>query len=463
MLKTQTYIDRRKKLVESVSSGLLLFLGNDESPMNYEDNPFDFRQDSSFLYFFGLDLPGLAAIIDVETGREIVFGDDISVEMTVWMGPQQPLIEKCEMAGIKELWPYSKLQDYLEQATSEKIHFLPPYRGENKIKIQDLLAINPHKQPEMASLDFIKAVINQRNYKSSEEMVEMHEAARITAEMHLAAMKYARPGMKEYEIVGKVIEVARSHQGMLSFPVICTINGQTLHNHFYGNTLKSGDMLLLDAGAENKNHYAGDYSHSFPVDRQFSADQKEIYNISLNAHKAAVDKVAPGVTMKAVHFAAAGSIVNDLKSLGVMKGNTEEAVVSGAHALFFQCGTGHMIGLDVHDMEDLGEQYVGYSNPEEKETELFGLKSLRLGRVLEPGFVITIEPGIYFNPLLIEMWKSEQRFAEFIDYNQTVKFQHRGGYRSEEMFLITPTGKELVGKDVPKEVAEVEAVRSESI
>ena len=305
----------------------------------------------SFLYFFGLDLPGLAAIIDVETGREIVFGDDISVEMTVWMGPQQPLIEKCEMAGIKELWPYSKLQDYLEQATSGKIHFLPPYRGENKIKIQDLLAINPHKQPEMASLDFIKAVINQRNYKSSEEMVEMHEAARITAEMHLAAMKYARPGMKEYEIVGKVIEVARSHQGMLSFPVICTINGQTLHNHFYGNTLKSGDMLLLDAGAENKNHYAGDYSHSFPVDRQFSADQKEIYNISLNAHKAAVYKVAPGVTMKAVHFAAAGSIVNDLKSLGVMKGNTEEAVVSGAHALFFQCGTGHMIGLDVHDME----------------------------------------------------------------------------------------------------------------
>ena len=292
-------------------------------------------------------------------------------------------------------------------------------------------------------------------------MVEMHEAATITAEMHLAAMKYAKPGMKEFEVVGKVIEVARSHQGMLSFPVICTINGQTLHNHYYGNTLKSGDMLLLDAGAENKNHYAGDYSHSFPVDRQFSAKQKEIYNISLNAHKAAVDKVALGVTMKAVHFAAAASIVNDLKSLGLMKGDTEEAVVSGAHALFFQCGTGHMIGLDVHDMEDLGEQYVGYSNPEEKETELFGLKSLRLGRELEAGFVITIEPGIYFNPLLIEMWKAEQRFSEFINYEQAQKFQHRGGYRSEEMFLITPTGKELVGKDVPKEISDIEAIRSD--
>jgi Xaa-Pro aminopeptidase len=381
--------------------------------------------------------------------------------MTVWMGPQQPLIEKCELAGIKELLPYAKLQDYVDQAKSRKIHFLPPYRGENKIKFQDLLGIKPHKQPEMASLDFIKAVVNQRNYKSSEEMIEMNEAATITAEMHRAAMKFARPGMKEYEVVGKVIEVARSHQGMLSFPVICTINGQTLHNHYYGNTLKSGDMLLLDAGAENKNHYAGDYSHSFPVDRQFSADQKEIYNISLNAHKAAVDKVAPGVTMKAVHFAAAASIVNDLKSLGLMKGNTEEAVVSGAHALFFQCGTGHMIGLDVHDMEDLGEQYVGYANPKEKETGLFGLKSLRLGRELEPGFVITIEPGIYFNPLLIEMWKAEQRFSEFINYEQAQKFQHRGGYRSEEMFLITPTGKELVGKDVPKEISDIEAIRSD--
>jgi Xaa-Pro aminopeptidase len=463
MLKIQTYLERRKKLIESFNSGLLLFLGNDESPMNYQDNPFDFRQDSSFLYFFGLDLPGLAAIIDIDQGREIIFGDDISVEMTVWMGSQQPLIEKCELAGIKELLPYAKLQEYVDQAKSRKIHFLPPYRGENMIKIQDLLAINPHKQSELASLDFIKEVINQRNYKSSEEMIEMHEAATITAEMHLTAMKFARPGMKEYEVAGKVIEVARSHNGMLSFPVICTINGQTLHNHYYGNTLKSGDMLLLDAGAENKNHYAGDYSHSFPVDQKFTQEQKEIYNISLNAHKAAVDKVAPGTKMKDVHFAAAASIVEDLKLLGLMKGDTQEAVVSGAYALFFQCGTGHMIGLDVHDMEDLGEQYVGYANPKEKETELFGLKSLRLGRVLEPGFVITIEPGIYFNPLLIEMWKAEQRFTEFINYDKAEDFQHRGGYRSEEMFLITSTGKELVGKDVPKEVAEVEAIRSESI
>ena len=459
MLKTQTYIDRRKKLIESIDSGLLLFLGNDESPMNYADNPFDYRQDSSFLYFFGLDIPGLAAVIDVDEGREIVFGDDISVEMTVWMGPQQPLIEKCERGGVKELMPDSNLAEFLSQAKTRKIHYLPPYRGENSLKLQDLLGINHHHQSESASQEFIQAIVNQRIYKSAEEMIEMHEAATITAEMHLAAMKSARPGMKEYEVVGKVIEVARAHNGMLAFPVICTINGQTLHNHYYGNTLKSGDMLLLDAGAENKNYYAGDYSHSFPIDKKFTEEQKEIYNIALNAHKAAVDKVNPGIPMKDVHFAAAGSIVNDLKTLGLMQGDTEEAVISGAYALFFQCGTGHMIGLDVHDMEDLGEQYVGYAKPEDKETELFGLKSLRLGRELEPGFVITIEPGIYFNPQLIAMWKAENRFAQFINYKKAQEYQHRGGYRSEEEFLITQDGKELVGKDVPKEINDIEAIR----
>ncbi len=460
MLRTQTYIDRRKKLIESMDSGILLFLGNDESPMNYEDNTFDYRQDSTFLYFFGLDLPGLAAIIDVDEDRTIIFGDDISVDMTVWMGPQEPLAEKCERVGITEILPYPELSPFIDKSKNRHIHFLPPYRGENKLKVQDLLNINHHHQPDEASLSLIQAVIKQRNYKSPEEMVEMHEAASITAEMHLEAMRFARPGMKEYEVVGRVIDVARSHNGMLAFPVICTINGQTLHNHYYGNTLKSGDMLLLDTGAENKNHYAGDYSHSFPVDNKFTEQQKEIYNISLKAHKAVVDKVAPGVTMKDVHFAAAGSIVDDLKALGMMKGNTEEAVVSGAYALFFQCGTGHMIGLDVHDMEDLGEQYVGYTNPEEKEMELFGLKSLRLGRELEPGFVITIEPGIYFNPQLIAMWKSEKRFAGFINYSEAEKYQHRGGYRSEEEFLITEDGKELVGKDVPKEIDDIEAMRS---
>jgi len=459
MLKTQTYIDRRQKLIESIDSGILLFLGNDESPMNYLDNTFDYRQDSSFLYFWGLDVPGLAAIIDIDEGKEIVFGDEISVEMTVCMGIQQPLLEKCEQAGVKELVSYSKLVEYINQAKNRKIHFLPPYRGENMIKIQDLLGINHQQQHEMASLEFIKSIIAQRNYKSAEEMIEMHEAATITAEMHLEAMKYAKPGMQEYEIVGKVIEVARSYNGMLSFPVICTINGQTLHNHYYGNTLKNGDMLLLDAGAENKNHYAGDYSHSFPVDPKFTDAQKEIYTISLNAHKAAVAMANPGVAMKEVHYAAAGSIVDDLKALGLMKGDTREAVVAGAHALFFQCGTGHMIGLDAHDMEDLGEQYVGYVRPEEKETQLFGLKSLRLGRELEPGFVITIEPGIYFNPQLIAMWKAEQRFSEFINYEQAEKFQHRGGYRSEEIYMITTDGKELVGKDVPKEIKDIEAIR----
>lgn len=403
MFSKETYIKRRNKLKSDVKSGILLFLGNDESGMNYADNTYHFRQDSTFLYFFGSDYAGLNAIVDIDENREIIFGNELTIDHIVWMGTQPTIKEKSEHVGINETAPTSQLKDYLQSAMAKgrQIHYLPPYRPEHQIKLFELLNVVPSQANTGQSIDFVKAVVNQRNYKSNEEIVLIEDSVNITADMHLAAMKMARAGMKESEVAAAVQQVAIAAGGQLSFPVIATINGQTLHNHYHGNTLKSGDLFLLDCGAENSMHYAGDMSSTFPVDKTFTTRQKEIYQIALNAHEAAIDMLAPGVMFKDVHLKAGRTIAEGMKDMGFMKGDLDEAVQQGAHALFFQCGLGHMMGMDVHDMENLGEVYVGY-NGEPKSTQ-FGLKSLRLGRELEENFVLTIEPGIYFIPELISM------------------------------------------------------------
>ncbi len=460
MFSKQTYINRRKQLKTDLKSGILLFLGNDESGMNYADNTYHYRQDSTFLYFFGSDYAGLNAIIDIDENREIIFGDELTIDHIVWMGTQPTIKEKSEAVGINETAPAQELKSYLEKAVKQgkQIHYLPPYRPEHQIKLFDLVQVHPNIAAKNASVEFINAVVNQRNYKSTEEIIQIEEAVNITANMHLAAMKMARPGMKESEIAAAVQEIAIGAGGQLSFPVIATINGQTLHNHYHGNTLKSGDMVLLDCGAENTMHYAGDMSSTFPVDKTFTTRQKEIYQIALNAHEAAIDMLAPRVKFKDVHLKAGLTIAEGMKEMGLMKGNLDEAIRQGAHALFFQCGLGHMMGMDVHDMENLGEVYVGY-NGEAKSTQ-FGLKSLRLGRELEENFVLTIEPGIYFIPELIDMWKAENRFSEFINYDKVVQYKDFGGCRNEEDFLITKDGARLLGKPIPKTIEEVEAQRS---
>jgi Xaa-Pro aminopeptidase len=460
MFSKETYINRRNKLKADVKSGILLFLGNDECGMNYADNTYHFRQDSTFLYFFGSDYAGLNAIIDIDENREIIFGDELTIDHIVWMGSQPTIKEKSQAVGISETAPMSDLKPYLDNAAvkARTIHHLPPYRPEHQIKLLDLLQLHPKIAAKNASLPFIQAVVNQRNYKSSEEIIQLEEAVNITAEMHLAAMRIARPGMKESEIAAAVQQVAIATGGQLSFPVIATINGQTLHNHYHGNTLKSGDMLLLDCGAENAMHYAGDMSSTFPVDKTFTTRQKEIYQIALNAHNAAIDQLQPGVKFKDVHLTACRTIAEGMKQMGFMKGDLDDAIRQGAHALFFQCGTGHMMGMDVHDMENLGEVCVGYNG--EAKSSQFGLKSLRLGRELEPGFVLTIEPGIYFIPELIDMWKAEKRFEQFINYDKVVQYKDFGGCRNEEDFLITTDGARLLGKPIPKSIADVERERS---
>ncbi|WP_280764989.1 aminopeptidase P family protein [Parabacteroides sp. PFB2-10] len=457
MFAKETYVARRAKLKQTLGSGLLLFLGNDESGMNYADNTYHYRQDSTFLYFFGLSYAGLNAIIDVDNDREIIFGDELTIDAIVWMGTQPTLKEKSEAAGITEVRPYKEIADYLKAAQAKKqpIHYLPVYRPEHQIKLQDWLGIYPGT--EKPSVEFIYGVANQRNYKTEEEIIELEKACNVTADMHIEAMKAVRPGMLEAEIAAIVAQTALKNDYQLSFPIIATINGQTLHNHYHGNRIKSGDMLLLDAGAETPMGYCGDMSSTIPADKQFTTRQREIYDIQVASHEAAVAALRPGVNFEEVYDLSLTVIMDGLKELGFVKGDTKEAVKAGAAALFMPCGLGHMMGMDVHDMENLGEVYVGY-NGRAKSTQ-FGRKSLRLGRELEPGFVLTIEPGIYFIPELIDMWHSEKRFAEFINYDKVETYRGFSGLRNEEDYLITADGARLLGKKIPLHAEEVEALR----
>lgn len=459
MFQAEVYVQRRKILCEKIGAGLILFFGNDESPMNYSDNTYHFRQHSSFLYYFGIDFPSLAAIIDVDNDRQIIFGDDYTIDDIVWRGPQPTISERASHSGITETQPLVKLFTILKEAQASRkvIHFLPPYRPENKIKLLRYLNIRPDEVNLNSSSDLVRAVISQREIKSAEEIAEIEKAVDLSVDMHVMAMKIARPGMTEAQIAAKVYEVVLAQNCNLSFPIIATVNGQTLHNHSHQNILKEGDLFLLDAGAETQMHYAGDLSSTFPVSRRFEERQKAIYQISLKAHEAAITTIAPGTNFREVHLAACLSIATSMKEIGLMKGDVSDAVAEGAHALFFPCGTGHMMGLDVHDMEDLGEVWVGYNG--EPKSMQFGLKSLRLGKQLLSGHVFTIEPGIYFIPELIDLWQSEGRFNDFLVWNEIEKFRNFGGIRNEEDFLITETGCRVLGKPKPKTISEVESLR----
>ena len=461
MFHQNTYIERRKTLKEKVGKGLLLFFGNDESPMNYTDNPYHFRQDSTFLYYFGIQQPGLTAVIDIDNDREIIFGNEYTVEDFVWMGPQRTIVEKANACGVKTVQPLMELEVFIKSAKQkgQTIHFLPLYRPENKIKLQELIEIAPKVVATKFSIDLVKAVVSQREIKTNEEIAEITKAVDISVDMHLAAMQFTKPGMTEAQVTAEIHKVALAADGNISFPIIATKNGQTLHNHYHGNTINEGDLFLLDAGYENEMSYAGDLSSTIPVSRKFTSEQKEIYKLTLDAHQAAIDSLGLGIPFRNAHLAACTTIFDGLKSMGLCKGNTSDAIEAGAHALFFPCGTGHMMGLDVHDMEDLGEVWVGYGG-EAKSTQ-FGLKSLRLAKPLQTGHVFTIEPGIYFIPELIDQWRAKNKFNDFIIWNKVDNYRNFGGIRNEEDFVMTKNGVQLLGKQKPKTIEEIEAIRSE--
>jgi len=442
MFEKSVYTARRARLAKEVGDGVLLFLGNALVGMNYRDNEYAFRQDSSFLYFFGLDQAGLAAVIDIDAGEEVIFGDELTIDDIVWTGTMPSLAETARLVGVEKTEPLAALKGRL---SGRKVRFLPPYRGDHQVWLQALLGIAPEEQAVRADEAFIKAVVDMRIHKTPEEVAAIEEAVDISTRMHLISYRMARPGVHEAEIAAAVLQEATCRPGCgLAFPTIATTAGQVLHNHGFVHTLKAGDMFLLDAGAENHLHYAGDLSSSMPVNDRFDERQELIYNICLKSFYAAVDQLYPGNPYRKAHLAAAETIAAGMVDLGLMKGNPRDIAESGAYALVFPCGTGHMMGLDVHDMENLGEQFVGYTGGEVKSKQ-FGFKSLRLSRPLEPGFVFTVEPGIYFMPELIDYWKAEGRFKEFINYDKFEAWKGFGGLRNELDYLITEDGCRLLG------------------
>ncbi|MCK3683506.1 aminopeptidase P family protein [Maribellus sp. YY47] len=459
MFGKSTYIERRKTLKAKVGKGLILFFGNDESSMNYTDNTYHYRQDSTFLYYFGSSHPGLAAVIDVDNDTETIFGNDYTIDDIVWMGPQPTIADRAAKCGVSSVKPLSQLEDVVSKSkkSGQALHFLPLYRPENKIKLLELAGVQPKDVVAKYSLELVKAVVSQREIKTAEELEQINRAVDVSVDMHVAAMKFAQPGMSEAEVAAEIHKVALAAGGSISFPIIATINGQTLHNHYHGNIIKEGDLFLVDAGYENELFYAGDLSSTFPVSRKFTSEQKEIYEITLTAHQAAIDALGYQKAFRDAHIAACSAIFDGMKAIGFTKGNTADAVEAGAHALFFPCGTGHMMGLDVHDMEDLGEVWVGYDG--QPKSTLFGLKSLRLAKPLQAGHVFTIEPGIYFIPELIDLWSGQGKFNEFINWDKVKTYRNFGGIRNEEDFVMTENGAKLLGKPKPKTVDEVEALR----
>jgi len=457
MFPREIYVRRRETLRKSVKTGLLLFLGNEESPMNYPANQYMFRQDSSFLYYWGLDAPGLAAVMDVDSGTEILFGDDPTVADIVWTGPQPLLRNKAESVGVPQAMPTAALAEIVSAVVqrSRAVHYLPPYRPENILKIEKLLGIHPSFVKGYASVEFTKAVVAQRSIKAPDEIAEIEKAIDITSEMQTYAMNAARAGMIEREIAGALHGIALARGGDLAFPIIFSVHGETLHNHYHGNVMQNGNIVVNDCGAESGLHYAGDLTRTFPVSGKFTDRQKDLYRIVLDAQEKALGAIKPGVPHRDIHLLACRTLASGLKEIGLMKGDVEEAVAAGAHAMFFQCGLGHMMGLDVHDMEDLGEQHVGYEGMQRNPQ--FGICYLRLAKPLRPGFVITTEPGIYIIPELIDQWKAEHKNAQFIDYDLLERYRDFGGIRIEDDVLVTETGCRVLGKPVPKTIAAVEA------
>lgn len=462
LFEKQVYTNRRQVLKQAMANnGLVVLMGNEDSSMNYKDNTYLFRQDSTFLYYFGLDTHGLAAIIDTDTGEEIIFGTELTIDDIVWTGTLPTISEMAGMVGVTQTEPYGKIAEYIYKAMAagRPVHILPPYRPENKIKLAAWLNTDLAGLSQFVSVKLTKAVIAQRVIKTPLEIAELEKAVNISVDMELAVIKYTRPGIKEYELVAKAHEVAIANNAHLGYPAIITTHGQTLHTHYYGNTLEEGRMVLSDIGAENAMHYGGDLTRTFPVGKTFTTRQAELYEVVLNSMNHAIDMLKPGVRYKDIHLAAGQKLMEGLNAVGITKGDAAEAVQAGAHTMFFQCGLGHMLGMDTHDMEDLGEQYVGYTDALKKETQIFGLKSLRLGRELEAGFVLTVEPGIYIIPELIDRWQAENKYADFINYDVLNTYRDFGGIRIEDNFLITDTGSRVLGKYLPKSLKEIEGLK----
>ena len=454
MFPAKTYADRRAALMAAIGKGVILIKGNGYCPINYSGNHYRFRQDSTFLYYGGVDLPGLDLIMDIDNSRVILYGDEQTLSDQIWSGARETLHALAAQAGITEVRPSGNLSpDY---AHSE-ILCLPPYRTEH---FETLQKINEHADCSVVpSLPLIRAVIAQREIKTTEEIGQMEEALAITAEMHVRVMKSAKPGIREAVLTGIAEGIALANECLMAYGTILTKHGETLHNEYYGNILQDGDLVLGDFGSESRMHYASDITRTFPVSKTFTAQQKALYELVLQSQEKAIAAMKPGVLFRDIHLDVARTLTEGLIALGLMQGDVEEAVAAGAHALFFPHGLGHMIGFDVHDMEGLGEDHVGYDDQVVR-SDQFGLAYLRMGKGLRPGHVITVEPGLYFIPALIASWKEAGKHSAFINYAALDPYTGFGGIRIEDNVLVTEKGHRILGPGIPKSVKEVEALRS---
>jgi Xaa-Pro aminopeptidase len=466
MFPAATYAARRDALFTRLRAagarGLALFAGHVDSPMNYRDNAYDFRQDSSFLYFCGLQQPGLALMLDLDDGTATLYGDDVSLDDIVWTGPLPGIAERAAQSGLGSHAPLARLAPALAaaRAGSRDVHFLPPFRGESRLAIGAWLGLADAQLDAAASRPLKQAVIALRAVKSTAEVAEIENALHVTRDLHLLAMRMSRPGVVEQEVVGAMEGLALAHGRRLAYPSIFTSRGEILHNHDHSVRLSGGEMIVNDTGANSPVGYASDITRTIPVGGRFHGLQAELYDLVLDAQSRAIAAVAPGVPYRDIHELACETMVAGMVSLGFMRGDPKEAVQAGAHAIFFQCGTGHMMGLDVHDMEGLGEDDVGYGEGTAR-SPLFGHKSLRLARPLRPGFVVTIEPGVYINRWLTERWQAEGRHAGFIDYAMFGRHAGFGGIRIEDDILVTNDGRRELGPHIARTRADVEAACSD--
>lgn len=461
MFDTATYIRRRNELKRLVKEGIIILFGNNESPANFPNNGYyPFRQDSSFLYYFGLQRDGLVGIIDIDNDKDILVGNDIDIEDIVWYGSVESMTEMMQRCGAQETLPMKALKTICNEALSKhrKIHFLPPYRHDIKIQVFDLLGVHPIQQKEAASMELIKAVVKMRSVKEQQEIEELERAAVIGYKMHTTAMRLTKPGVTEKFVSGQVDGIAHSYGAMVSFPTIYTQHGEILHGAPSMNKLEEGRLVLCDAGGETLNNYCSDNTRTMPVNGKFTQRQLEIYSIVEACHDYTLELAKPGVKYADVHFAICRLMFDRLKELGLAKGNTEEAVRAGAHAMFLPHGLGHMMGMDVHDMENLDQINVGFDEETRPNLEQFGTNCLRMGRRLEEGFVVTDEPGIYFIPALIDEWKAKKHCAEYLNFDKLETYKDFGGIRIEDDVLITKDGCRFIGKDrIPYHPKDVEA------
>lgn len=456
----QTYITRREVLKKRVGNGLIILLGNNDSPVNYPSNVYKFRQDSSFLYYYGQHREGLVGVIDVDADREYLIGNDIDIEDIVWFGEVDSVHDLAMQTGVSESAPMAHLQVLVDEARRQgrRIHYLPPYRHDHMIQLMDLLGIHPRDQRAGASLDLIMAVIDQRAVKSADEIAEIERACAIGYEMHTTAMRMCRPGITEQEIAGTIAGIASSRGCIVSFPSILSMHGEIMHGYPSPRPLEAGRLMLCDAGAETNENYCSDHTRTTPINGRFTQRQRDIYSIVEECHDYALSIAAPGVKWWDVHFGVARLMTDRLKELGLMKGDTEEAVRAGAHAMFMPHGLGHMMGMDVHDMEGLGQTYVGFDDEVRPNLEQFGTNCLRCGRRLQEGWVMTDEPGIYFIPALIDDWRRTGHCQEFLNFDMLETYKDFGGIRLEDDILITHDGCRFLGKDrIPYHIDEVEA------